>query len=84
MFVWKHMKINFFSFYKPLLSSGASKEIPKKTNVMPNTNIIILSVSNTWQEKQNLQFLIEQHKIHITITNRNSLDILESKQILYR
>jgi hypothetical protein len=30
-----------------LLSSGASKEIPKKTNVMPNTNIIILRVSNT-------------------------------------
>ena len=35
-------------FYQPLLSSGASKEIPKKTNVMPNTNIIILRVSNTW------------------------------------
>jgi hypothetical protein len=37
------------TFYQPLLSSGASKEIPTKTNVMPNTNIIILSVSNTWQ-----------------------------------
>jgi len=42
------------TFYQPLLSSGASKEIPTKTNVMPNTNIIILSVSNTWQRENRI------------------------------
>ena len=42
------------TFYKPLVSSGASKEIPTKTNVMPNTTIIILSVSNTWQRKNRI------------------------------
>lgn len=31
----------------PLESSGANKEMPMNTNVIPNRNIVILSVSNT-------------------------------------
>lgn len=44
----------------PLASSGASKEIPTKTNEMPSTNIIALRALNTCQNFQT--FCLEHHR----------------------
>jgi hypothetical protein len=55
---------------------------------MPNTNMIILRVSNTWRGKtQTFSLDNSGAMIHIVITKvtkNNSLDILGSKQILYK
>lgn len=38
----------------PLVSSGASKEMPMNTHIIPNMNIVVLSASKTCSRKKKL------------------------------
>lgn len=38
----------------PLVSSGASKEMPMNTHIIPNMNIVVLSASKTCSRKKKI------------------------------
>lgn len=66
----------------PLASSGANKEMPINTNVMPKRNIVILSVPNTCQSSSS--YLDTYRKYNGSRTGDNDLYKMQAHLIFLK